>query len=252
VIARAARRGRNAPHWHADQGRRLFLQIVIAAILLPRAAPASAGAGTAVSIFSDDRFRGFSLSDHHPVAILDLSYDSADGIYAAASGTLVASSREGVRPLGLQLNGGYARQLKSGLTLDVGLIHARYARYSGLGSGRSYTDVYAGLEGKLLSSRIHYSPRYLGDGATAYAELDGHLPALGKVTIEGHAGLLVPLYSQSRGYRSGDRYDWQVGVSRPAGAFVFHAALSGGGPRQRYYGDYSGGHALTLGVGCAL
>lgn len=225
---------------------------VLATILFCSAAPAPAQVGAAVSIVSDDRFRGFSLSDGHPVGRLALSYDSPTGLYAAASGTLVGSAADGVRPLGLELDGGYAAQVSSGLTADGGIIHARYSRYSGLRSGLSYTEVYAGLEGKILSSRIYFSPRYLGRGATAYGELNAALPLGQGFTFQGHAGVFVPLYAYSRGSRSLVRNDWQLGLSRPAGRLIFHAALGGGGPRQYYYRDYSAGHAVTFGVDCAL
>ena len=224
----------------------------IAATLLLSAAPAAAQVGSTISIFSDDRFRGFSLSDGHQVGILDLSYDAPNGFYAAVPGTMVESPKEGVRPLGLQLNGGYATQLTPDLTADVGIVHARYSHYSGLRSGLSYTEVYAGLEGRVLSSRFYFSPHYLGRGATTYAELNAQLPAGQQFTIEAHAGVFIPLYAYSHGGRSVSRYDWQVGLSRPMGRFILHAALSGGGPKQDYYGDYSSGHALTIGLDYAL
>lgn len=251
MIARAARPGRRVRHWRAKRRPRLFLQPIIAAILSCFAQPANAAVGAAVSVFSDDRFRGFSLSEGDPVATLDVSYDAPAGFYAAGSGTIVGNPRDGLRPLGLQLNGGYARPLKSGLTADFGLIHAGYSRYSGLGSRRSYTEAYAGLEGKLLSARLHYSPNYLGRGATTYGELDGQLP-VDEITIDAHAGILIPLYGGDDHYQAASHYDWHVGVSRPLGRFILHAALSAGGPREPYYGDYSSGHAITLGVSWAL
>lgn len=251
MIARADRRAPTAPRWRADNSGLIPFKTVAVVISLFSATPGAAQVGAAVSIFSDDRFRGLSLSGGQPVAIVDLSYDAPSGFYAAGSGTLVASSDEHLRLLGLQLNGGYAKRLGSGLTLDAGAVHVAYSRYSGLSSARSYTEIYAGLAGKLLSSRVYFSPRYFERAATTYAEVDGHLPAVQDFTIEAHAGLLVPLYADHSGH-SGSRYDWQVGVSRPAGRFVFHAALSAAGPRQQYYGNYSRKPALAIGVNCAL
>jgi len=85
--------------------------------------PAAAQVGTAVSVFSDDRFRGYTLSDSRPVGILDLSYDAQNGFYGALSGSIVATRHDGLQPLGLQLNGGYAKRLSSGLTVDTGIVH---------------------------------------------------------------------------------------------------------------------------------
>ena len=208
--------------------------------------------GAAASIVSDDRFRGFSLSDGHPVATLDFSYDNPNGFYAAASGTLVESPSDGFRPLGLQLDGGYATQLNSSFTADVGIVNARYSTDSGLRSGLSYTEIYAGISGKQLSSRVYFSPRYFGSGATVYAEVDAQIPAWHDFAIESHGGVFIPLYTYSRAGRSVTRYDWQIGLSRPVGRLIFHAAVGAGGPRQDYYGDYSAGHAVTAGIDFAL
>ena len=252
MTARANPHGPDTPPRLADIVGRRHRGAVLAAILFFSAAPAAAQVGAAVSILSDDRFRGFSLSDGHPVGTFELSYDSPSGFYAAASGILVESTGDGLHPLGFNLNGGYAATVGRGLTADLGIVHARYSRYSGLRSGLSYTEIYAGISGKMLSSRIYFSPHYLGRGATAYAELNAQVPAGRNFTIEGHTGLFLPFYSYSGDGRSRTRYDWNIGLSRPAGRFIFRAALNGGGPRQEYYGDYSAGHALTFGIDYAL
>jgi len=252
VTARANPRGPDTPPRLANIAGRGHCGAALAAILFFSAAPAAAQVGGAVSILSDDRFREFSLSDGHPVGTLEVSYDSPNGYYADASGTLVESTGDGLHPLGFNLNGGYATTIGRGLTADLGVVHARYSRYSGLRSGLSYTEVYAGLSGKILSLRVYFSPHYLGRGATAYAELNAQVPAGHDFAIEGHAGLFVPFYTYSGGSRSLNRYDWSIGVSRPAGRFIFRAVVSGGGPREAYYGDYSAGHALAFGIDYAL
>jgi hypothetical protein len=92
-----------------------------AAILLAAVAwagPARAEVGAAASAYSDYRFRGYSLSDSRPVAILDLSYDLPTGLYASASGSVVASRGHGIQPLRLALNGGYATTTWRGVTAD--------------------------------------------------------------------------------------------------------------------------------------
>jgi len=252
VTARANPRGPETPPRLADIIGRRHRWAALAAALFFSAAPAAAQVGAAASLLSDDRFRGFSLSDGHPVGTLELSYDDPSGFYAAASGTVVENGGDRLHPLGVNLNAGYAAAVGRDLTADLGIVHARYSRYSGLRSGLSYTEIYAGVSGKMLSSRIYFSPHYLGRGATAYAELNAQVPAGHDFTIEGHTGLFVPFYAYSGGSRSRTRYDWSIGLSRPAGRFILRAALSGGGPRQDYYGDYSAGHAVTFGIDCAL
>jgi len=206
-----------------------------------------AGVGAAVSVFSDARFRGYSLSGGHPVGILDLSYDDRSGLYAALSGSALANSG-GIRPLGLQLGAGYAKRL-SGFTVDFGAIHSRYSRYSGRGSS-SYTEVYAGVTRKFLSARIAFSPHYFDrDARTLYGEIDANFTPVRKLHLSGHAGLLVPL-----NYRDTTaQYDWRIGVSRDIGRASIHVIGSGGGPGKDYYRDR--GHsrnALTVGVSWSL
>src|SRR3954451_12073395 len=66
------------------------------AFVLAAAAPAPAAAqvGLVASTYSDQRFRGYSLSDGRPVGIIDLSFDRAGGFYADASGIVVAARNE--------------------------------------------------------------------------------------------------------------------------------------------------------------
>ena len=209
-----------------------------------------------MSVFSDLRFRGYSLSEARPVAILDFAYDDPSGLYAggAASGVL----REGgdPAPLGLQLSGGYAKQLRSGTTLDFGITHSSYSHYSsGSGSGaQSYTELYAGVARGRLSSRIFLSPHYFESGRwTAYGEVNGSVSPTRKWTIDGHAGVFVPLrnYSSLESYRA--QFDWRVGVSRELGPLSLHAAWSDGTPGHDYYrGHTHSRSAIVLGASLVL
>jgi uncharacterized protein (TIGR02001 family) len=221
---------------------------------LVSASPAAAQTGAAFSLLTDYRFRGFSLSDGRPVAIFDLSYDAPIGFYAAASGSLVASRHDGVQPLGLQLNAGYAKRLHSGLTVDVGAIHSAYSEYSSRGSAHSYTEAYVGLAGKLVSTRISVSPDYLSHGAwTVYGEVNGTVPAGSKLRFTGHVGMLVPLEYRSGGNRYRHEFDWRVGVARDIGRFSIHADWAGARPGDDVYSarNYHRS-ALVLGVTYAL
>jgi uncharacterized protein (TIGR02001 family) len=141
VTARAGRAGRRGGRRVASRFAAASLA-ASAAVLTSTAARAEVGA--VASIYSDDRFRGVSVSDGRPVGILDLSYDAANGVYAAASGSVVATG-DGLKPLGLVLNGGYAERFRSGLNADVGVVYSHYSHYSGVSSGRDYTELYAGL-----------------------------------------------------------------------------------------------------------
>jgi uncharacterized protein (TIGR02001 family) len=235
--------------------RSAALHTILFAAALPFASPVAAQVATSISIFSDDRFRGYSLSSGRPVGILDLSYDAPNGFYAALSGSAVATRHDGLQPLGVQLNGGYAKRLSSGLTFDLGIVHSNYSTYSSRNADKSYTEVYAGLAGKTLSSRISISPDYLKPGAwTVYGEVDATVPAGKKLRVAGHLGLLTPL--DRRGY-SGDtlrpELDWRLGLARDLGPVTLTIAWTGISrnrdlDQERSYGR----QALIFGITCAF
>ena len=229
------------------------LKLFFASASLCSAAPAAAEVGASISLFSDSRFRGYSLSAGHPVAVGDVSFDDTSGLYGAVSGTAVLGSENGLRPLGIQLNGGYAKRMSRDFTLDVGAVHSSYTQYTSAGSARSYTELYAGIVHKYVAARVAFSPHYFEAGArTVYGELNSNISPMNKLHAEAHAGLLVPLH-----YRGADdprtQYDWRLGVARDLGPLSLHAILAGGGPgRDYYHGRWHSRNALILGISCAL
>lgn len=231
----------------------VLLRTLLAGGCLSAAAPAAAELGAQVSAFSDTRFRGYSLSEGHPVGIVDFSYDDPSGAYAAISGSALASSRDGIKPLGLQLNAGYAKRL-SDVTIDGGVIHSAYSRYSSRGYANSYTELYAGLAYKFLSSRVAFSPHYFEHGArTLYGELDANVSPARKLHLTGHAGLLVPLDYGDDSESITAQYDWRIGISRDIGRASLHLIGTGGGPGRDYYnGRAHERNAVIAGVSWAF
>jgi hypothetical protein len=216
------------------------------------AAPAAAQIGAVVSIFSDDRFRGYSLSDARPVGIVDLSYDAPNGLYGSLSGSIVAARGEGLKPLKFAVNAGYAKRLRSGLAADVGIVHSRYSHYSGVvAGGRSYTEVYAGLSGKVLGTRLSISPNYLGPARwTLHAEINGHLDLTRNLFLDGAVGMLVHVGDYRRGQ---GRLDARVGLARRIGPVTLHAAVTARGANPGIYAAREHGRtALVLGISSAL
>jgi len=205
-------------------------------------------AGT-ISVNSDDRYRGYSLSDGRPTATAQLSYDHASGLYLNGAVTGVAR-RDGPDLLGYQANIGFARRVSSTISLDAGLAHSlnRY-RYLGTNYSASYDEAYIGANAHNISARLSYSPHYFQNGvSTLYGELEAGTQPAPKWRLSGHVGVLTyltaPIYFESR-----TRYDWRLGVSRELGAFEIHTALSGGGPRERYPYELGwSGTALTVGA----
>ena len=209
--------------------------------------------GATVSIFSDDRYRGYSLSDGRPVGTFDFAYDDASGFYADAAGTGVISHGD-PSVLGAQLNGGYARQLKSGTTLDFGVIYSTYSHYSHSGSRKSYAELYAGIVRGALSSRIFLSPHYSEAGLwTAYGEINGNNSPARRWSIDAHAGILLPLRSPDNNENYRPAFDARLGVTRELGPLSLHASWVLGEHGREYYGDRArGGSAFVLGATWAL
>lgn len=212
---------------------------------------AFADVGATASIFTDDEFRGYSLSQGRPVAVVGLDYDDPSGLYAGASGNGVL--RRGGDPglLGIQVDAGYATRLGTETSLDVGVTHSSYSHYS---SGRSYTEIYAGISRGGLSSRISLSPHYFKTGgAAAYSEVNGTIKAAAKWSLDGHFGVLMPIGNSSAQGNYRPDFDWRIGVTRELGRLAFHAAWSDGARGRDYYGDrYHSRSALVLGASMAL
>ena len=141
--------------------RHTVARAIVAFVLLATAGATRAQLGGSVSLQSDYRFRGLSLSDEKPSARLTLSLDDASGWYAGAS---VAGVRaEGERRAQLLLYGGRAARLGNGLTWDAGATGVHVA-------GSADTDY-----------------------AELYAEANAAQPLTSRWRLFGHAGALVRL-----------------------------------------------------------
>jgi uncharacterized protein (TIGR02001 family) len=215
--------------------------------------PAAADVGASVSLFSEASFRGYSLSEGRPVALLNLSYDDPAGFYAAASGTAVFGSGDAVEPLSLQLNAGYARRLPSDFVLDAGVTHSNYSQYASKGSS-SYTEVYAGLSRKAVSGRISYAPHYFVHGASAlYGEVEANMSPAPKLNLNAHVGLLIPLDYSEDLEKPRNQHDWRLGIARQVGRVSLHAFLTGGGPDPDHYRGHEHSRTnLVLGISAPL
>jgi uncharacterized protein (TIGR02001 family) len=245
----SARAGRSRPEARARFIKRL--RLAVAGALIGGASPAAAEIGSAVSLFSQADLRGYSVSNGHPVAVLDFSYDHSSGLYGALSGSAVASSSDLLRPLSVTLNGGYARKISPAFTLDLGATGSFYSHYSNAAQGRSYAELYAGLAGKRLSGRISFSPHYfLAGGRTLYGELNGNVGAGYGLILQAHVGTLVSLGGASTVYRR--QVDWRLGVARELGRVTLQAAWVGRGRAPQPFGSLiqgrRGANALIAGI----
>ena len=219
--------------------RPCWLGAVLAALSVSLAGPACAQLGASVSLDSDDRFRGLSLSDGRPTLSLNLAYDHASGLYAGVSSIAVDTARTGVEVLGYTGYAGYAARTKFGPSWDVGASNAnvttyRYGRYA-----YNYSEVYAGLIGDHLSAHLYVSPNYLGeDVATAYVDLDGAIRPAPAWRLFGHVGVLAAL--DGRAGPGGERrqYDLRAGAAVTLKACEIQLAWTATSPDLVYPGGY--------------
>jgi uncharacterized protein (TIGR02001 family) len=185
------------------------LKIAVAMLLVLTGSSVLAQTSGSVSIISDYRYRGVSLSEGRPVAQINLGYDSPGGWYAggfASSARLDSANTEQ-----LIAYAGYTDQFSSGLSWEAGASNALF-----LGVSRyNYAEAFAGLTSDNFSGRIYFSPNYFGQNArTMYAEINGAYPFLEKIHLLAHIGLLHSISSTDGGVSDAiSRFDSRLGVS---------------------------------------
>lgn len=197
--------------------------------------PAAAQVAASVGLESAYRVRGHSVSAGHPVATLDLSYDDKSGVYLGAGGTVVLTGGD---PGLLAVRGdiGFAKRVAPRLTVDLGVTHTQYTERRGLSQTVGYTELYAGVTRGVLSSRLYYSPNYLGAGiGTLYGEVELAIEPVRNWSLSGHAGKLAYVANRPSYAGRAGQYDWSLAASRRLGAVDAHVAVSGGGPGRDYY-----------------
>ena len=188
---RRATKVRRATETRRGPALRLLLAGLLPASLSVFAAPAHAEIAFSGAIATDDRFRGDSTSGNRPVATVSAAYDDVRGFYLGLSFTAVA--KDGVRPLRSIQYVGYAKRLKSGLSLDVGITHRISSHYYTGEYGRELAEAYVGIVGRRLSSHVFFSPDYDGHGGDAlYGEVEGLLLDRGNWSLSSHVGMLLP------------------------------------------------------------
>ena len=206
-----------------------------ALIVLILSGAARAQFGATVSVESDYRFRGVSLSESKPAWRLTVNHDFMSGAYAGASATSVELAR-GDRYSQFVGYAGYATRPVDGRSLEFG---ASYSHFTG-NSSYDYLEAYAGVLAQRWSLRVHYAPDYFGRGVqTAYVDANAHWPLNEHVRLFGHTGALVPLAGHAvwpDDKRT--RFDLRLGLGVAADSFDVQLAwveASRGGPYPAVY-----------------
>jgi uncharacterized protein (TIGR02001 family) len=228
-------------------------RLLLGSILFLSAAPASAEVGATLTLASQERFRGYSVSSGYPAATLSLSYDDASGPYVEGSAMVAGNLSDGAERARFEANAGYALRLSNGPTLDAGIVHAEYMGYRIYGRQAVFTEVYAGLIAGRVQAHVHYSPTYFQHGvSTFYLDADGSTPLTPKVRLTGHVGMLLQMDGPRE--QAGTRTeDWRIGLSTDAKRLGFELALASGSNKRSFYGVVKkGGTALLFSVTAAF
>jgi GNAT superfamily N-acetyltransferase len=119
-------------------------------------------------------------------------------------------------------------------SIEIGIVGSHFAGTSGY----DFAEGYVGLLAREWSARVYVSPDYYGRGvATAYVELNGHVPLDERARVFAHVGALVPLRSID-GNAGKTRADVSIGAGIVVSGWDLHLAAVGatrGGPYPAIY-----------------
>lgn len=209
-----------------------------------------------MTLQSDYRTRGYSVTRNEPAATVQVSYDGMSGIYA--NGSLIGSLDEDDRPAvtGAIVNVGYAHKLASGVSLDGGYVHTGYFRsaYAPNRGDVHYDEIYLGAVFHRIAYHVYYSPDYLNTGvATLYNEVAGSTALADKLQLNGRIGVTSYLGAPAQ-WRLKTDYDWEVGLARSIGPVTLLVRLDGGKSNLVRFsqGKSTGGTRLVGGVNLAF
>lgn len=172
---------------------------------------ASAQISGSVSLVSNYRFRGVTLSENKPAAQLGVAYDDALGWYAGAFGSTVEFAAPVGRGVQVVPFAGYAWRTRAGTSWEIG---ADYSAFTGIARNYDYPEVYAGVAAGNLSARVYYSSRYFGhDSPAVYAEVNAAEPLLDRVRLLLHAGVIGTRNATAYYAQSARVFDARVGIA---------------------------------------
>ena len=210
--------------------------LIIFVVTIACASPGAAAAQVAaqLSVATDDRFRGFSLSGGRPVASAAVTWDDLSGVYVDAQALAASGAGQEFGLLSGTVSLGYAKRLGGERALDFGVTRTQFTSRYVSGRATAYTDVYVGLAARMLTARVHLSPHYFGSRTTVgYVELGAAIPLTPRLRLTGHAGLSQRLTREAQTRGSNTGYDLSVGATRTLGRVELGVSLDTRGPSQR-------------------
>ncbi|MDN3919857.1 TorF family putative porin [Roseateles violae] len=189
--------------------------------------------GGSVSLQSDQRYRGISLSDERPQAQASLGYDGVSGWYG---GALLGRARFDAYRQSTMLLGylGRVGPLATDLDAEAGLLLSHFASENAY----DYGELYAGLIAPRWRLRLHLSPDYFGrDMRSLYADLELNRPLDAAWQLFAHLGVLQGL-GGSAVHAHDTQADLRLGAAWRHGAYELQLSWVGvqrGGPYAAAY-----------------
>ncbi len=194
-----------------------------------------------VSVVSDYRFRGISLSNRKPAVQASIDIEHKSGLYAGVWASNIA--RYGGARVEVDLSAGW-RQSLGPVDLDIGGMMYLYPG----GNGVNYGEVY-GFAGKTigpvqLRAGIVYAPsqRNIGSTDNLYLTTDASLGIPGTpITLNGRLGYEDGAF----GGVDGNKWDWGLGGEYNAAPFTIGLQYVDTDVRVRHDPDRSGKAGLV-------
>lgn len=178
----------------------------------PRALTVTGG----VTLASQYRFRGISLSDEQVALQGTLNLNHESGLYAGVWGSSIDGFGElGGSNLELDLYAGYRRQVADGVTVDAGLLYYAYPGSSGgdFEFFEPYANVTVTRGPVTVKAGGAFAPSQdgIGNNSNVYIFGDASLAIPNTpITLTGHLG---NSHGDTTLTPSGDYLDWSLGAS---------------------------------------
>jgi uncharacterized protein (TIGR02001 family) len=202
--------------------------------LVAASGAAQAEVSSTITIASDYDFRGITQNGLDPAFQASLDWEGESGVYAGLWGSNIDFGQDGydggegeddIAPVDLNVEVdlylGYAGSITEDLGYDVGAVYYKYLGDDDNGvNDFDYAEVYAGLDWKILSTKVWYAWDYGNSDESAwYVEGNVAVPLPAEFGLELHTGYSGGDYWDLDG---GDGYiDYSVGITRSLGRFDF-------------------------------
>ncbi len=195
-----------------------------------------------VSLVSDYRFRGLSLSSGRAEPQLSLAYDSPGGWYAGLFGSNVKLRDD--RDQQVIVYAGYSRKWLSGLSTEFGVTASSFLKTSYY----NYAEAFVGVNFDELSSRLYVSPNYFGQSIpSAYWELNASHQIAARTHLLAHIGYLRSFSgSDEPTFVPLSRVDALLGMATSWGDWGFQLAWTGTARSRARYPSFGSHNSNAL------